>query len=260
MKKLLAFVLIVVFCVSLAACQVTTEEPSSIPEESSSESVSQEPSSEPDTSDYNPEDVVSEPVSQEPTPFVEQDCVNWKQSHNGVSGGMSPYHYILKPTAVIGDGVFDHMELDEEFEAAITKQISEYNNSVLDDQTDNPPYDLPKQLEMYGISKEEFIKMNDAVVECLGGEEYRPFTSEEVDLIYGDHNAFLEYFKSDKALYHNGRIYSPAWFAKHPLEDWEKEGFSKQALKDYFTEAILEMYWDENKVVVTARLEAYPED
>ncbi|MBQ4101809.1 MAG: M56 family metallopeptidase [Oscillospiraceae bacterium] len=202
---------------------------------------------------------VSEPVSEEEFSFVERECVNWKQK-TALSDGMSPYHYIFNPSAVTGNDVLDNLELNDVDYDAITKQISEYNNSILDDQTDNPPYDLTHQLKMYGITKEEFIKLNDDVVALFGDEKYRPFSNEEVELIYGDYNAFLQYFKSDKALYHNGRIYAPAWFAKHPLEDWIAEEFDKQDLLDYFTENILNMYWEENRTIVYDRLRAYPED
>ncbi|MCL2632990.1 MAG: hypothetical protein FWD34_00565 [Oscillospiraceae bacterium] len=59
------------------------------------------------------------------------------------------------------------------------------------------------------------------------------FTLEETNLILSLNEAkIMEYFVSDYSIYHNGRIFTPAWIYYHTLESYKSAGITPAMLEE----------------------------
>ncbi len=65
------------------------------------------------------------------------------------------------------------------------------------------------------------------------------FTDEDIDVILsGDKNAVSERFVNSLAIYHDGHIYTPQWFYKNDISEYEKHNFDKQLVAEKMAAAI----------------------
>jgi len=243
MRKILALLLVFLLVFLFVSCQT---EPAEVSETSPSVSASE---------------ITSEPSKSEK--FQDVSIENWKQikEGNAATGGMgNPYFYVYSGNAVVLFDLFvETLNRGDEL-ATYLKDCSAYNNSHITEQTDFPPRDVMQMVQNMNIAKEEFIRANDVYIERVGSSEDRPFTDEEVELIYsGDHAAFVQHYILESAFYHNGKAYAPYWFAKHGYEDWVKENFNANDLADFLNKS-KGRYWEENWKIIEARLREYQKD
>ena len=149
MKKLLCLFLIAVFCLSLAACQLLPDEPSSDPvSQESSLPVSEpdsQPSSAPETETSTSQISGGIPLDIDSNVAVkfnwlEASFVDYAEEHLG-------YDPIEKP--VTGSGLWDILSL----------------------------------IEFLGYTKDDFIAVNNTFTEAFGRPEY---TDEEIDILFGE--------------------------------------------------------------------------
>ncbi len=91
--------------------------------------------------------------------------------------------------------------------------------------------------------------LTDSNVEELDAERTREilkdnadiyhFTDEDIDVILsGDKNAVSERFVNSLAIYHDGHIYTPQWFYKNDISEYEKHNFDKQLVAEKMADAI----------------------
>ena len=188
MKKLLCLFLVAVFCFSLAACQ-------SLPEESSSEPISQ-PSSAPETETSTSQISGGIPLDIDSNVAVkfnwlEASFVDYAEEHLG-------YDPIEKP--VTGSGLWDILSV----------------------------------IEFFGYTKDDFIAVNNTFTEAFGRPEYTDeeidilFGEDE----RAKRELVSPYciFIGEGPITYETPYYTAVWYAEHSVDEWIAVGTPKEDL------------------------------
>ena len=85
-------------------------------------------------------------------------------------------------------------------------------------------------IERFNITEEQLEEWQQ-YNEDHGGE--RGYSKEEIRALYSGNMALLnEHFRYEKAVYCNGLLYPPRWFADHDVREWKMVGITQEMLDE----------------------------
>jgi len=139
---------------------------------------------------------------------------------NVYGGEQTVWNTLYNPNTSFGgiSSLFSDLISEEQWKAKVDYLESHKSSENL--MSSENYYTILSFINEFAITKKAFEEAN-----WSAGEEFAPFSQEEIDLLYsGDMNKILEHFITPYAVLHKNQAYTLEWFEKNPASMWlEKE-------------------------------------